>query len=257
LLNHEIGSVLNLKSKPSEIVAIQSEMYQTTQPQFASLKLPRVFTCLKRALEDLGGLRSEGIFRVAGNFTETQKMMEQLSRADYSIQSSNPITIASVLKKWVRDLNEPLIPPMYHDCCKKISDDLLSDSLESRRAAQRILLFEVFNELEPASQLVIKGLVQLFRDISCPTNIVTTKMTPESLGIVFSPSFVHEKCTDPGQVFVISRCGAAVITSLMEVLDTSDYPGEEENITKSPFIKPVAPITAWARGPMKPAMSLL
>jgi len=61
----------------------------------------------------MSGHETEGIFRVPGNNQEIARLKAQFNHLDYSLTSTDPNDLASVLKLWFRELKEPLIPASF------------------------------------------------------------------------------------------------------------------------------------------------
>jgi hypothetical protein len=81
---------------------------------FPDMKLPRILPFLADAVLNLQGQRSEGIFRVPGESDNITELKLRLEKGDYSLGSiTDPNVPASLLKFWLRDLAEPLIPADY------------------------------------------------------------------------------------------------------------------------------------------------
>ena len=100
---------VDLRASLSNIVETESKLYPELK-----LQLPRAFTCLKRAIEDQGGLIVEGIFRVPGDFVEIEKVISLVEDGDYDLINPSTVhTTASAFKKWLRELKDPLIPESF------------------------------------------------------------------------------------------------------------------------------------------------
>ena len=82
--------------------------------------IPRVLVTLSRAVEQLGGLHAEGIFRISPSQREVQQLRERFGDGDYEITTTSPHVPAALLKFWLRDLKEPLIPCSLYNMCIEI-----------------------------------------------------------------------------------------------------------------------------------------
>jgi hypothetical protein len=78
--------------------------------QAQKYSLPIVLIAMTDAVYFLNGHKTEGIFRISADTEEVMSMKLQIEAGDYTIRSSDPHLPASVLKHWLRDLEEPLIP---------------------------------------------------------------------------------------------------------------------------------------------------
>ncbi len=73
-------------------------------------QVPAVLYILTALVRQLGGFDTEGIFRVPGIAGEIQALKKQLDDGTDQVQSTNVHSPASLLKLWLRELPEPLIP---------------------------------------------------------------------------------------------------------------------------------------------------
>ncbi|KAI8065595.1 hypothetical protein BC940DRAFT_303793 [Gongronella butleri] len=69
----------------------------------------------------------EGIFRKNGNIRRLKQVSEQLDKnpTDFDLSSENPVQIAALLKKWLRELPDPLLTYRLHKlfiCSQRIND---------------------------------------------------------------------------------------------------------------------------------------
>lgn len=84
---------------------LQSEKYP-------NLKIPVIVPVLTNAVKKLGGFLVEGIFRVPGDTEQVYALRNQLDNGNYDINTDDldPNIPASVLKLWMRELEEPIVP---------------------------------------------------------------------------------------------------------------------------------------------------
>ena len=78
--------------------------------QYPDLKIPRIITTLAEAVIRLNGVDVEGIFRVPGDTEQVYALRIQLDNGNYDVGVDDPNTPASLLKLWLRELEEPLVP---------------------------------------------------------------------------------------------------------------------------------------------------
>lgn len=224
---------IDLSGTVTSIIESQSLVW----PELSHLQLPRIFTCLKRAIEDLGGCACEGIFRVGGSFNEAQGLYEQLQSGDYQIYITTAYTAAALLKRWMREMSEPLMTHAFVEEVIEITKriDLDPDDLELQYQ-----LVGVYKRLPEGNQLVIQGILRIMHDISSVENIAATKMTLENLAIIFSPSFLWRSSTSKrsSELVLLSKLGTRLILVLANLVDTSGYPRKEEGATRSVNVVP-------------------
>ena len=91
-------------------VALEDVMaLQKDQPE---LEVPKVLVFLTDAVINMGGCKTEGIFRVPASATEVQSLKKQVNSGNYDIesQSRDVNAPAALLKLWLRSLPDPLVP---------------------------------------------------------------------------------------------------------------------------------------------------
>lgn len=103
---------------------LDSIMRLQSRTAYADLKVPIVLPFLADGILALGGMQSEGIFRVQGDAEVMAEMKSRIDRGFYSLDGAggggvceDPNVLAGLLKLWLRELQDPLIPDeMYGDC---------------------------------------------------------------------------------------------------------------------------------------------
>ena len=72
----------------------------------------------------LGGLRTSGIFRIPGDLDRVNELKIVIDKGRYSLSGQeDPSIAASLLKLWLRELAQPLIPDhLYGECIASASD---------------------------------------------------------------------------------------------------------------------------------------
>lgn len=103
----------------SEVMALQRD-------RFPNRELPWIQTTLTRQVLARGGILTEGIFRVSADADEVSALKACLDRfEDGTIlaASQDAHAPASLLKLWVRELYEPLIPDSFYTECVSMRHD--------------------------------------------------------------------------------------------------------------------------------------
>lgn len=147
-------------------------------------KLPKVLSFLAEAVLRLGGHGCEGIFRIPGDLDSVMMLKMRMEDGNYSLDGINDSAIpASLLKMWVRELAEPVIPNSFYERCLKI------------RHVQAAM--DVVDELPVLNRSVIKYLAKYLQLVGDPLNQPKTKMTVSNLAIVFAPNLLRCPNDDP------------------------------------------------------------
>ncbi|KAL6070955.1 Rho GTPase activating protein 39 [Balamuthia mandrillaris] len=150
--------------------------------------VPFIMEVLIKAVLDQNGKQTEGVFRVPTSLTDLQSLRDQFDNGDYSTGAlQDPHLPACLLKLWLRELPEALIPAAYYahaiNCTNK----------EDRKSIMHAL--PVYNKN------VIERLFDLLIEIA--TCVEKTKMNIANLAMVFSPCFLRCPATDP---LVVMEC---------------------------------------------------
>ena len=103
----------------SEVMALQRD-------RFPQRELPWIQTTLTRQVLIRGGTMTEGIFRVSADADEVNVLKARLDKFEDSAilaASQDAHAPASLLKLWVRELYEPLIPDSFYAECVNMRHD--------------------------------------------------------------------------------------------------------------------------------------
>ena len=103
----------------TEVMALQRD-------RFPDRELPWVQTTLTRQVLVRGGTLTEGIFRVSADADEVNTLKSCLDRFEDGgnlAPSQDAHAPASLLKLWVRELYEPLIPDSFYNECVSMRQD--------------------------------------------------------------------------------------------------------------------------------------
>jgi Rho GTPase-activating protein 39 len=88
------------------------EVMELQAKKYPDYELPVVVVKLLESVINLNGLKSEGIFRVPGDTEQVYALRTQLDNGNYEVgpEINDPNTPASLVKLWMRELSEPLVP---------------------------------------------------------------------------------------------------------------------------------------------------
>ncbi|KAH3745588.1 slit-robo rho GTPase activating protein 1,3 [Pelomyxa schiedti] len=140
--------------------------------------IPAVFYKLCALLIE-GGLETEGIFRVSGDqvkIKNTCKNFAECPSTD-SLSRQDIHNIAGVLKYYIRNNTEPLVPQM-----------LYNNFLSAQEAKSVELLKQAVSELPAANKLLLHCLVDLLYKVA--EHSEKNKMDATNLGVVFGPTIM-------------------------------------------------------------------
>ncbi|EEB93607.1 hypothetical protein MPER_07708, partial [Moniliophthora perniciosa FA553] len=153
-------------------------LQERTYPQ---QKVPIILPFLADGILALGGTKSEGIFRVPGDGDSISELKLRIDTGHYTLDGvDDPNILASLMKLWLRELLDPLVPEeMYNECVTSSQDPDACVHIVQRLPTinRRVVLF-------------IISFLQLFLDEKVQNS---TKMTPANLALVMAPNLLRCK----------------------------------------------------------------
>ncbi|KAJ2114028.1 hypothetical protein IW146_003412 [Coemansia sp. RSA 922] len=166
--------------------------------------LPRVLEQLTGSIRALGGDSTEGLFRVPGDtdVVSLARLQIEAGQPDFS-QIHDPNVPASLLKEWLRDLADPLIPESLYETCMATPSDPQT-------------VPNVLSMVPESSQCVIRYLLEFLAYLLQPSVQAKTKMDSSNLALVFGPSFLRNPVSDLKDVFAGSSGEQSFVLALIE-----------------------------------------
>ncbi|XP_062392774.1 rho GTPase-activating protein 24 isoform X2 [Sardina pilchardus] len=180
------------------------------------------------------GLTEVGLFRQPGQATLVKELQEAFDAGEKpSFDSTDVHTVASLLKLYLRELPEPLVPfsryPDFLICGKRISGDKKQGLLELR---------SLLHDLPVANFNLLNYICQFLSEVQ--TYSSSNKMSIENLATVFGPNILRPKAEDPESIIG----GAAVIQHLMsELIREHSLLFSKDRDTDEPRISRPAPLS--------------
>jgi len=154
--------------------------------------VPLFVQLLTKAVLQLGGEKTEGIFRRAGDSSSLSYYHKKVGQCNYDVLIRvgakgcvrDPIEAADLLKDFFRKLAEPLFPPdLYNECIE--AGKKVNDGSRAVRVAHRL------------SETNLKTLVYILRFLrQLAGHEAVTKMGQSNLALVFAPNFVRNPQAD-------------------------------------------------------------
>ncbi|XP_050311629.1 LOW QUALITY PROTEIN: rho GTPase-activating protein 11A-like [Anthonomus grandis grandis] len=146
----------------------------------------------------LSKVQTEGLFRREGSRSRQQEIKLSLDRGCPLGDEYNVIDVAAVLKSFLRELPEPLIPQVYNDL-------FLMCSLEKRPKKDVLECLLLACLLLPSENLnVLSYLMQFFKEVASYSSY--NKMTYSNLSILIGPNiFPMDDKLVPKSSFTITR----------------------------------------------------
>lgn len=188
--------------KPGYFGASLGEAMEMQKEKYPNLSIPVIMVKLTEAILQHGGRKAEGIFRVAGNTQQVHKMQELFNEMNFEEISKDPHVLVAVLKLWLRELKEPLIPnSIYHDC------------LDCETTTECVAIINKMPELNKAA---LAHFVGFLREISKPEYLPFTKMDVNSLCLVSAPMLFRCPSTDMAELVVNMQKEKAFLGLVLE-----------------------------------------
>jgi hypothetical protein len=217
LLNRTVRLFATMRSKmPSEKeLQVQREAPFNPSPFGATLlecmdlqankapdaKLPYMLTLLAEGVLNGGGLTTEGIFRVPADPTNALKLKVSLEGGSYDLVCKDVHAIGSVLKLWLRELAEPLVPDELYDECIKIADN----------AGKCVKLVQT--RLQPLERACLLYLCNFLRTMA--QHQEKTKMNDANLAMVFAPNVLRCPSTNPQTIYENTKHEVSFLLALI------------------------------------------
>ncbi|KAK9710500.1 hypothetical protein K7432_008395 [Basidiobolus ranarum] len=171
--------------------------------KFPDLPLPHILLFLASAVVKLGGLRSEGIFRLSGDPESVNQLRLNIEKQQYSLEGiTDPNSPSSLLKLWLRDLSEPLIPDVFYDRCILFAED-------PKEAIQ------IIDDLPDINRQVIYFMVSYLQMFLTEEATLRTKMSVSNLAMIFAPNFLRCPSENLNEIFEKTRYEQAYIRTLL------------------------------------------
>ncbi|KAI7900664.1 Rho GTPase activation protein [Cokeromyces recurvatus] len=144
------------------------------------LKVPDPVAMCFQEISDRG-LTTEGIFRLSGSASEVRELEEEINKYDPIRRKAircdryDVHTVSSLVKKYLRDLPDPVIPVSFHEEFEALE----MPPKQIHKLSQLIKRLPLFNRHIIHAILKLSAQIQQHVDIN--------KMNPEALATVFAP----------------------------------------------------------------------
>ncbi|EPZ35453.1 MyTH4 domain-containing protein [Rozella allomycis CSF55] len=185
----EIERIRESPLNPSVFGETLEDIMGMQKNSFPDLKVPRILPFLTEAVLNLGGQKSEGIFRVPADSEKVSELKLRIENDRYDLKDiQDPNIPAALLKLWLRDLAEPLIPSEAYEAC-----------IEDPENVERVML--LLQQLPEYNRNVIQYTVKFLQVIAHPDNQPFTKMTVQNIAMVFAPNFLRCPSDNPQVIF--------------------------------------------------------
>lgn len=176
-------------------------------------EVPLIMHTLCQAVRDMGGLKTEGIFRVSVDSTLLMELRNQFDSGNFSLDAmkGDPHAAACLLKLWLRSLTDPIIHRSLYVEATEGFQDACSRLIEARRGTasarpeeqSKELCMAIFDKLSPPHQAIVRALTALIKDILLHSD--DNLMSYEALAVVFAPGFFRSPPCEPTEIMQQNR----------------------------------------------------
>nr|XP_015799754.2 rho GTPase-activating protein 22 isoform X1 [Nothobranchius furzeri] len=167
------------------------------------------------------GLKEEGLFRAPGQTNHVRELQDSFDRGEKPVfdSSTDVHTVASLLKLYIRELPEPIIPfskyTQFISCAQPLTKDKETGIVE---------LGKQVKSLPQVNYNILKYICMFLDEVQLHSN--DNKMSVQNLATVFGPNILRPRVEDP----VTMMEGSSQVQHLMTVLISEHrrlYPNEE------------------------------
>ncbi|XP_077359933.1 rho GTPase-activating protein 22 isoform X2 [Festucalex cinctus] len=174
------------------------------------------------------GLDEEGLFRMPGQANLVKDMQEAFDCGDKPLFDSNTDvhTVASLLKLYLRELPEPVIPFCKYEDFLTCAQLLAKDEEEGVQE-----LGKQVNTLPLPNYNLLKYICKFLDEVQSHCN--ENKMSVQNLATVFGPNILRPKMEDPVTIME----GTSLVQHLMTVLIREHkrlYSGRDQEVLTAP-----------------------
>ncbi|KAI0768673.1 hypothetical protein BD413DRAFT_478710 [Trametes elegans] len=187
----EIETASDAAFHPSIFGETLDTVFRLQERNYPDKKVPIILPFLADGILALGGTKCEGIFRVPGDGDLVSELKLRIDKGYYSLEGvDDPHVLASLLKLWLRELCDPLVPDeLYNDCitCAHRPEECVQIVQRLPTINRRVVLFVV-------------SFLQLFLEERIQS---ATKMTAPNLALVMAPNLL--RCNSESMLVVFTN----------------------------------------------------
>ncbi|KAF9528517.1 hypothetical protein CPB83DRAFT_929834 [Crepidotus variabilis] len=175
----EIETASDAAFNPSTFGESLDAIIRLQERNYPHQKIPIILPFLSDGILALGGTKAEGIFRVPGDNDSVSALKLRIDRGYYTLDGvDDPHVLASLMKLWLRELCDPLVPDeLYNECIQNSKDPEACVQIVERLPTinRRVVLFVI-------------SFLQIFLEERTQG---ITKMTPANLALVMAPNLLR------------------------------------------------------------------
>ncbi|EKM52929.1 uncharacterized protein PHACADRAFT_259094 [Phanerochaete carnosa HHB-10118-sp] len=199
----EIETAADAAFHPSIFGESLDAIFRLQERNYPRQQVPIILPFLADGILALGGTKFEGIFRVPGDSDLVSELKLRIDKGYYTLDGfDDPHVLASLLKLWLRELADPLVPDeMYNDCIA-----------ESRDSSACVRIVHRLPTINRYVVLFVISFLQLFLDEKVQN---VTKMTAPNLALVMAPNLLRCNSESMAVVFTNAQYEQAFVHNLL------------------------------------------
>ncbi|KAI9304506.1 hypothetical protein BJ944DRAFT_266735 [Cunninghamella echinulata] len=156
--------------------------------------VPLVISKCINAIEELGGLQKEGIYRISPRQTNLDMLKAEFEKDEENFEFHSQydvFTIAAVVKIYLRELASPLL--------KYNVEERMKYSTIKNPQERLVILQKIVNELPPPRRDTLETVVRHLSKVAENANV--NKMNVQNLSYMFTPAIFHDhnQAEHPGE----------------------------------------------------------
>ncbi|KAF9564759.1 hypothetical protein CPC08DRAFT_228969 [Agrocybe pediades] len=206
----EIETASDAAFNPSTFGENLGAIMRLQERTYPHQKVPIVLPFLADGILALGGLKAEGIFRVPGDNDSVSSLKLRIDRGYYTLENvDDPHVLASLIKLWLRELCDPLVPEeLYNECVEQAKNPEACMQIVERLPTinRRVVLFVI-------------SFLQLFLEERVQR---VTKMTPANLALVMAPNLLRCNSDSMSVVFTNAQYEQIFVYNLLVHMQCDD-----------------------------------
>jgi Rho GTPase-activating protein 1 len=208
-VTHQAGFIKN-----SNAMFGQSLDMAMAHPMNEGLQIPIL---IQSAIEAVtaNGLEVEGIFRISGNATRIKQLQETFDKGNTVnlIEEDDIHAVAGLLKRYLRELPEPIIPFSLFPLLISVATDHTPDDIK------QALIQAQLCELTPTAFIILDRLIRLMVKIASHES--KNRMGASNLAIVLGPNIMYGQDA-PGDPTAAMTTASSVIAIVAMLINHSE-----------------------------------
>jgi len=202
----QIEQWINTCLEPYMFESTIAKVMENQKPVFPDLNVPVILPHLTQLIVQLGGFRTEGIFRIPGDVDLVHQMKLQVESGNFdNFETKDPRAPSSLLSLWLRELKEPVIPDSKYEECLQSAND----------PSQCI---DAIQSLPSPNKEVIFFLVKFLQTLIAEENQQHTKMGAANVAMVFAPNFLRCRSPNPAVILANSKAEHQFVVNILQHL---------------------------------------